>query len=991
MLDRSQLSIINNPNIYSDIKAQKFHPDGIQSETIFGPVNSYKCQCGEYSIRTFHEGKRCPTCKVLCESNELRYSSFAKIQLNTPVINPFLIYKFKRVCKQNPNLIDPLQSDLVSSMDSYLEFNKNKLQIVLSYNSYCSPIRITGIHSLYLSLCDLYFKTCDAKIKSLIDCYIDEVVVSPPQTRVNFVLEKKEIENQLNKDYINLIKVNNYFKDNTNYSLNELVDTEEIYSFDFSNADIMVSKIQFYTNCIYNNIIKLLSNKTGMIRGSFLSRTIDFSSRSVLISNPTLRSYEIKVSKLTFIKLWMIEFLRFLIIQKKYSKNQWVDIIKNTESIFTEYIDYIDEFIEYYFDIKNVDYLNRLVLINRQPTLFKYGITCVEVVGITEGNMTEISPFIMQQMNADCDGDTLAIYRIHDYKSLQELEQNSFNLNNVKYDHTDDLIHTIRLDSIYGFNLLTKMEIDNNKIKLHIVNLKDLNDYYTNLDQPIIFNGKIYTYGIGLINKWCDFNTIKIDKNISENNISKVLLNSSNSLVEYHNKLRDLNKKLLWFVSTHPTEILTIPFELELFEESQEKNILQNLPNNPIFGYYIHQAMISRFIKKFETNKQSKICKLLGTKLNSIQLSRAVLAIGYIADNFNIIRNNPIKSNLFTGLTEEDFFNTCYGTRKGITDKSSITPKSGYMERSMVMNLSPVELDMDDCGSNNYFPITIQDEKHINTLQHRWYLDEESESIKLFTTGEIGKIYYFRSPITCKNPDFKICHKCFGNYNLVSKYAGILAGQYISERFTQLSMRSFHTSGSCSLEMNKDVLNYFIDNLEDIDVINDNHNIYYNLIVRKIDNDILEIISQFKGFHQASKNTITITDINEYIENPDVGFLMKQLRKNLSKEGGFDIVETYNELIGIILKTSDLFSCFLEIVLCNMFISNNGEILRYEQNDDYTIKKRLSYKKLYTIYSPVLGLLYEPNAKSILSLKDIKQLQNFKPQSIYEKLWYGYI
>jgi len=989
-MDCSNLPIITSPEIYSDIKTQKFHPDGILSEVIFGPINSYKCQCGHYNIRTFYEGKRCPYCNVLCESSELRYTTFAKIKLNVYVINPLYLSKFKPICENHPNLLDPVQTDLVSSTIAYLEFNKNRLKVVLTPNNNTSQIKIRGLYSLWLAIWDLYNKNNKhKKIEEYLSYFIDEIIVSPPQTRINFSLNgnEKEIENKLNKQYIHLIRLNNYSVKSLNFNIETLINTGEIYNYDFSDIDAIISKMQYRSCQIYENILTLLSNKSGMIRSAFLSRTIDFSSRSVLISNPTLKAYQVKLPKISFIKLWMIEFLRFLIIEKKCNKNQWIDIVKNTESLYVEYIEYFDEFINYYFNIKNTNYLDRLVLINRQPTLFRYGITCVEVVGVSDSNVTEISPFIMEQLNADCDGDTIAIYRLHNKKAIDEMQKTSFNYNNIKYDHTNEFLHTIRLESMYAFNLLTKMEMDNSKSLLNIQNLNDLNDNYEDLNQPIYFNNIKTTYGIGLINKWCGFDNILIKNKISNNEISELLLSSANNNLDiYHNKLLNLNKKLLWFISTNKHELFTIPFTSSLFDDCDETNILKKLPNNPYFGFYIHNAMIQRFISRLEKDKTNQICKLLGTKLNISQFSRSCLSIGYIADNFNIIRNKPITSNLFTGLTEDDFFETCYGTRKGIVDKSIVTPRSGYLERSMVMNLSPIEIDLDDCGSDILLPITIINQKHINSLINRWYLNPNTNSLQLFTTGNVGETYYFRSPITCKNPNFKICKKCFGNYNIPSKYVGILAAQYISERFTQLSMRSFHTSGSCSLDISKEIIQYLSENLIDIEPFIDNHLKYYKLKLKKL--KFQDEFSKLEGFIRFDNNNIIIEDINSVIQNPDVSFIIKQFKMYLSKKGGLDILKVYEELMNCIMKNSNLFSIYIEIVLCNMFLTDQKKIVRYSEGD-FTITSRLSIKKLYTIISNILGLLYEPNRQSILSIKDIKELKNFTPNSIYEKLWFS--
>jgi hypothetical protein len=119
-----------------------------------------------------------------------------------------------------------------------------------------------------------------------------------------------------------------------------------------------------------------------------------------------------------------------------------------------------------------------------------------------------------------------------------------------------------------------------------------------------------------------------------------------------------------------------------------------------------------------------------------------------------------------------------------IVDKQSVVPKSGYLERSMVMNLSPMEIVEDDCGVKYGFNIRIQDDKHAKSLVNRWVFKIDGKQ-ELFTdemandSNNIGKVLNFRSSISCQTPNMRVCQRCFGDYkNIKSPYVGILAGQY---------------------------------------------------------------------------------------------------------------------------------------------------------------------------------------------------------------------
>jgi len=78
--------------------------------------------------------------------------------------------------------------------------------------------------------------------------------------------------------------------------------------------------------------------------------------------------------------------------------------------------------------------------------------------------------------------------------------------------------------------------------------------------------------------------------------------------------------------------------------------------------------------------------------------------------------------------------------------------------------------------------------KHAQTLVGKYYRDPNSTDrewkvLDLKTAiSFINKKIEVRSPITCQNPNFKICRKCFGEKNINTKYVGIVAGQTVVER-----------------------------------------------------------------------------------------------------------------------------------------------------------------------------------------------------------------
>ena len=139
-------------------KTRKIDQEGLFSEKIFGPVASYKCTCGKYNSK-LHANQLCPTCQVLCASNELRSSTFAKIKSVFPIIKLSKREKFLSIIgNKGKKLINPTRADYLMNTINYVavKTDKSKIQIVNSLTPKSGfliiPFRITGIYSLYLVL-----------------------------------------------------------------------------------------------------------------------------------------------------------------------------------------------------------------------------------------------------------------------------------------------------------------------------------------------------------------------------------------------------------------------------------------------------------------------------------------------------------------------------------------------------------------------------------------------------------------------------------------------------------------------------------------------------------------------------------------------------------------------------------------------------------------------------------------------------------------------
>jgi DNA-directed RNA polymerase beta' subunit len=351
-------------------KSKLINEDGLLSERIFGPQQSYKCKCGKLNTRTYDRGKRCPKCNVLCDSNELRLTTFAKITLPFGAIKPTKKKQFyKIVGKSNANLLNPVLADHSVSIQRYLaiQADAKKLKIVneLKYepNWYNVPFRITGIYTLMLVLKYLaFYLKLDIAKQYFDNRYIMRYIkVLPPEVRPIIPLSNQTNKlkiTEVNKSYeslINLNRVNRPFINNLqtdeehwlglihNSFKNRLFD-DELVERSAMDYDIIAARYQYYVNMTYANVYGDICGKTGYIRSSILGKTIEFSARSVIKVDPSLPPYKVGVSKKILFKLWYPYYCHFMTtVKKKEFDNVYENYISKNiydKKSFDEFLDW---------------------------------------------------------------------------------------------------------------------------------------------------------------------------------------------------------------------------------------------------------------------------------------------------------------------------------------------------------------------------------------------------------------------------------------------------------------------------------------------------------------------------------------------------------------------------------------------------------------------------------------------------------------------------
>jgi len=350
----------------------KIDENGLLSESIFGPIHNFRCKCGKLSLESCDGGKICDRCGVMCATSEMRLKTFGKITLVFPIIKPTRRKYFSKIIgKDHKYLLDPKKSDALSITSRYLSItNTDDLKIISNNipipNHFIVPIKITGIYSFILALkyAANILNSYNAQQLFNNKYIINEVKVLPPDIRPVVKDPKKPNEfkySEINKHYISLINQNNlnattkeilkvkeedWFA-KLKYNAQHNIIDDELMDPIIPEYDRATSRYQYYVDLIYETVFKNISGKTGFIRSSILGKTIEFSARSVIVIDPSLEPYKIKVSRKILYKLWFPYFLYYL---AKYKNIDYTTLFDN----YTQFENYNDhkklfgEFLEWF-------------------------------------------------------------------------------------------------------------------------------------------------------------------------------------------------------------------------------------------------------------------------------------------------------------------------------------------------------------------------------------------------------------------------------------------------------------------------------------------------------------------------------------------------------------------------------------------------------------------------------------------------------------------
>jgi len=746
----------------------EFHPDGLFSEVVFGPVDTPK-----------------------------RKTTFSYINLNVNVVHPSAL-------------------KLLIQLDRRIELflsGQQTYSLDVDKNLTVDPKGSTGINDFIKMFPSIQFRggtdSREKYIKKLEEAYKEGTLftsiipVIPPEQRPLYKDQSGQWQiDNLNHYYLNILKK----------AINVKSVAKSGPLFDLLNYEVQKVVIE------HDDFIRaLIQKKSGLIRSQILGKRTDFSGRAVITPGPDLKVNDIGVPFRMAVNLFEPFILHRLLFSGRVDKEQLgneikkftnmelsVDSVKKVFKLIANNDEIPDSLYNLIFEQTEIAMTDRVVLAKRDPVLHPESVRAFHAK-LVKGNTIQICTLQVGGFNADFDGDTMALFHPITREAQDEAKQKM--LRSQGFDNVGSVNYSISKEMAVGLYIITKdIKPTNSPISVSEEDLQKITDPFTGVK----YRGQTTTAGKALFNSCFPKNFPYYPGQVNKSSANKLIRKiidayDQDVAIEVFSRLEKLGFKFATIMAPSLSiDDLQLPAEVYRLKEQLGKS-------TPEEGAIILEKM-------------AKITKehLQGTGLFDLVDSGAtkgwdqpiqiLVAKGIIADPSGKVLA-PIKGSFSDGLTPTEYFKASQGARKGIIDRVLNTADTGYMSRKLAYVLNSVEIhpQLTDCKTTRTLALRLT--KGMSSRLKGRYIIKGEDRLTEFKESDfkLDDVVYLRSPIYCRSP--KLCHTCYGKLleKTRSPYAGIIAAQVIGERGTQLIMRTFHTGGAVKLET-ADIIQDILDN-----------------------------------------------------------------------------------------------------------------------------------------------------------------------------------
>ncbi len=592
----------------------------------------------------------------------------------------------------------------------------------------------------------------------------------------------------------------------------------------------------------------MLKGKQGRFRRNLLGKRVDYSGRSVIVVGPELQLHQCGLPKRMALELFRPFVMRRL-VEYNFAHN-----IKSAKRL-------VDRLSPEVWDVLEEITKERPVLLNRAPTLHRLGIQAFEVV-LIEGSAIQIHPLVCPAVNADFDGDQMAVHVPLSKSAVQEARTLMLSANNLLLPANGEPVVGPSKDMVLGCYYLTlerpgakgegKAFADFDEVELaYSLGVVDLQARIKVMVRGDGATPKVLETTVGrvLFNQILPKELRFVNRLMDKGALKEVVALCYQKLGrEQTAKLVDRIKEIGFRYATQSGATIAISdiaipeAKQRIVQQTSEE--VEEIERQYRRGLITDGEQYSKIVdlwtratdeiteevrKTLDPLSPIGAMAMSGATKGGAQPIRQLAGMrGLMADPSGRIIALPIRSNFREGLTALEYFISTHGARKGLADTALRTADAGYLTRRLVDVAQDVIITEEDCGTRSGIWVDVESTKRIDPrmeLKDRVLGRVAASPIAHPKTGEVlvqaGEMIdeaalasltkagvtrvYVRSPLTCRS-EFGLCRKCYGRdlarggLVALGEAVGIIAAQSIGEPGTQLTLRTFHTGGVAGAE-----------------------------------------------------------------------------------------------------------------------------------------------------------------------------------------------
>lgn len=380
--------ITDPPTVSMDGKKERsmFGPNSPLYGSTFGDeqeyMEKYRCKCGAFKGLQF-KGEECPLCHTKIESREMDIKKTGWISLGKEkIINPYWFKVFTRLIGAKPF------NEIIQTMERVDKAGKRQPLIPgVDYdpkNPYAC-IGIDGFIEKYDEIMEYYMKKKKGKRK---------------QFKKAIKFKKCAITSHI-PVYSTALRPQSSTSDTFYYSgidkeINPLVNlAQAIKVCEPIEKAYLQQRIQERVNNIWDFNFELINKKEGFIRNKLISGSLNYTSRCVIVPDPTLHQNEVDLSYQAFRILFKYRIIYYLMKMEDVPLAQAYYRWKNAY-VFDEYVYNVMEYI--------IAAERPRIFLNRNPTLNLYSMLLLRIRHVKKDpyrTTLSVPLYILPGLNAD--------------------------------------------------------------------------------------------------------------------------------------------------------------------------------------------------------------------------------------------------------------------------------------------------------------------------------------------------------------------------------------------------------------------------------------------------------------------------------------------------------------------------------------------------------------------------------------------------------------